>query len=78
MISGIMKDVESEVDRLLSMPKDAREQEGIYAEDKQLKLIKRRIQSPNEISGLTKFVADFASLDSDILRLVDKAESGKR
>lgn len=75
MISDCSNETISEIERLLNLSVRERETEGIYATDSQLKLLLKRVRSARQLSGVTKFVADFCSLDSMLLRLVDKLEA---
>lgn len=75
MRSDISSQAVSEAERLLRLPVSERESEGVYANDSQLKLLLKKLKSGSRISGATKFVADFTSMDSKLLALVDQLES---
>ena len=76
MLPSASADLILEVERLQSLPASARESEGIYASDSQLKLLRKRIRAAGDlrIAGMAKFVADFSSNDSKLLRLIDALE----
>lgn len=64
-----------EIERLLSLTMGERQNEGIYASDAQLRLLLKRVRSGGSLAGATKFVADFAGMDSKLVHLVDRLES---
>lgn len=78
MQSDVSREVISEVERLLKLPVSGRASEGIYANDSQLTLLLKRIRSGGHLSGVTKFVADFSSMNSKLLSLVEQLENDPR
>jgi hypothetical protein len=76
MSSQTSRELILEIQRLLSLPKDARESEGIYASESQLKLLLKRVRtSRNSLpAGIAKFVSDFSSSSSRLLQLIDSLD----
>lgn len=64
-----------EIERLLSLTMSERQNEGVYTGEAQLRLLLKRVKSGGSLAGATKFVADFAGMDSKLLYLVDRLES---
>jgi hypothetical protein len=65
-----------EVERLLGLPVAARELEGVYANESQLKLLKKKVRASRGLqpAGVGKFVADFSGSGSRLLHLTEKLE----
>jgi len=76
MQSDMLREAISEVERLRKLSVSCRESEGIYASDSQLKLLLKNIKAGGFLSGATRFVADFSSMDSKLLSIIDKLENG--
>jgi len=76
MMSNNLTDIISEVDRLLALSMEQRENEGVYADTSQLKFLHKNLKSsisrPSILNGVARFVSDLASSDSKILSLLDK------
>jgi hypothetical protein len=73
MSTDSLKELILEVERLLSLPAAARESEGIYANESQLKLLRKRIKASRnmQLTGIEKFVVDFSSSNSRLLQIID-------
>lgn len=71
-----LNDVIEEAERLMELSADAREQEGVYANESQLRFLVKKLKSaatnPANLNGADKFVSDLASSDSRILELLDQ------
>jgi hypothetical protein len=74
MSSKLPSELLLEIKRLSKLPVSARELEGIYANDAQLALLIKRLNASGDLLplGVVKFVADFTSSDSRLLRLIDE------
>jgi hypothetical protein len=76
-----LKDLASEVERLISLTEEVRESEGVYASVSQLQFLLKKINSskstPSALNGIEKFISDLASSDSEVLRLLDQLRAVK-
>jgi hypothetical protein len=74
-MSQVFKNLVAEVERLIALPVEIREKEGVYADVSQLQFLLKKLNASNgkssALAGIEKFVSDLASSDSEILKRLD-------
>lgn len=75
-MSQELVELTSEVERLISLTDEKREKDGVYASAPQLRFLLKKLNSSKSkasvLNGVEKFIADLASSDSEVLKLLDQ------